>query len=353
MRRDASWGRCTSCSGGGGEALIPRATDYIARTLARTPHGHTAGRHRDGQRLGLGRHAACGPGADRVRYPPRMPGGLRTSHARPPLPVRGGGRRPGAAVHHRRRRWRRPPPGHAGRQDLAVPVLGVPVPSKHLNGLDSLLSIVQMPGGIPVATFAIGEAGARNAGLFAVALLARPRPGPGPAPRRLPHEPRPTRSWVSPSRSLRDPAGPDPRPARRGPARPDVHPGGAADGIRGDGARPRPRQPRRPHRPPAPAGVLPGRVGARDPRQGLRRGHHRVRERPSQRPRLPRAVLPRPAGAARRRADPGPAWSRRPSHGPVDSGPPISTPCSGRATVAGGIRRHRRPRPDQDGPTGV
>lgn len=54
-----------------------------------------------------------------------------------------------------------------------VPVLGVPVPSKHLNGLDSLLSIVQMPGGIPVATFAIGESGAKNAGLFAVALLAR------------------------------------------------------------------------------------------------------------------------------------------------------------------------------------
>lgn len=54
-----------------------------------------------------------------------------------------------------------------------VPILGVPVPSRHLNGLDSLLSIVQMPGGIPVATFAIGEAGARNAGLFAVAMLAR------------------------------------------------------------------------------------------------------------------------------------------------------------------------------------
>lgn len=53
-----------------------------------------------------------------------------------------------------------------------VPVLGVPVPSKHLQGKDSLLSIVQMPKGIPVATFAIGEAGAANAGLFAVALLA-------------------------------------------------------------------------------------------------------------------------------------------------------------------------------------
>jgi 5-(carboxyamino)imidazole ribonucleotide mutase len=53
-----------------------------------------------------------------------------------------------------------------------VPVLGVPVPSKYLRGEDSLLSIVQMPKGIPVATFAIGEAGAANAALFAVALLA-------------------------------------------------------------------------------------------------------------------------------------------------------------------------------------
>ena len=54
----------------------------------------------------------------------------------------------------------------------ALPVLGVPIPSKYLKGMDSLLSIVQMPRGIPVATFAIGEAGAANAGLFAVAMLA-------------------------------------------------------------------------------------------------------------------------------------------------------------------------------------
>jgi 5-(carboxyamino)imidazole ribonucleotide mutase len=54
-----------------------------------------------------------------------------------------------------------------------VPVLGVPVPSKYLRGEDSLLSIVQMPKGIPVATFAIGEAGAANAALFAIAMLAR------------------------------------------------------------------------------------------------------------------------------------------------------------------------------------
>lgn len=54
-----------------------------------------------------------------------------------------------------------------------VPVLGVPVTSKHLQGIDSLLSIAQMPKGVPVATFAIGEAGAVNAALFAVAILAR------------------------------------------------------------------------------------------------------------------------------------------------------------------------------------
>ena len=53
-----------------------------------------------------------------------------------------------------------------------LPVLGVPVPTRHLAGQDSLYSIVQMPKGIPVATFAIGEAGAANAGLFAVSLLA-------------------------------------------------------------------------------------------------------------------------------------------------------------------------------------
>ncbi len=57
-----------------------------------------------------------------------------------------------------------------------VPVLGVPVPSKYLHGQDSLYSIVQMPKGIPVATFAIGEAGAANAALFAIAMLATNEP---------------------------------------------------------------------------------------------------------------------------------------------------------------------------------
>ena len=53
-----------------------------------------------------------------------------------------------------------------------LPVLAVPIPSKHLQGLDSLLSMVQMPKGIPVATFAIGDAGSANAGLFAISMLA-------------------------------------------------------------------------------------------------------------------------------------------------------------------------------------
>jgi 5-(carboxyamino)imidazole ribonucleotide mutase len=66
-------------------------------------------------------------------------------------------------------------PGMVASQTL-VPVIGVPVQSRALNGLDSLLSIVQMPGGVPVATMAIGTAGATNAGLMAVAMLAVRRP---------------------------------------------------------------------------------------------------------------------------------------------------------------------------------
>jgi 5-(carboxyamino)imidazole ribonucleotide mutase len=65
-----------------------------------------------------------------------------------------------------------------------VPVIGVPVQSKALSGLDSLLSIVQMPGGVPVATMAIGTAGATNAGLLAVSILSNSRPGCAPGSRR-------------------------------------------------------------------------------------------------------------------------------------------------------------------------
>jgi 5-(carboxyamino)imidazole ribonucleotide mutase len=66
-------------------------------------------------------------------------------------------------------------PGMVASQTV-LPVLGVPVQSKALSGLDSLLSIVQMPGGIPVGTLAIGEAGAKNAGLLAVRILAASHP---------------------------------------------------------------------------------------------------------------------------------------------------------------------------------
>ncbi len=66
-------------------------------------------------------------------------------------------------------------PGMCASQ-TTLPVLGVPVKSKTLSGMDSLLSIVQMPAGIPVGTLAIGEAGARNAGLLAVSILANSRP---------------------------------------------------------------------------------------------------------------------------------------------------------------------------------
>jgi 5-(carboxyamino)imidazole ribonucleotide mutase len=58
-----------------------------------------------------------------------------------------------------------------------LPVLGVPIPSKHLSGVDSLYSIVQMPGGIPVGTLAIGEAGAKNAALLAIRILSLSNPG--------------------------------------------------------------------------------------------------------------------------------------------------------------------------------
>jgi 5-(carboxyamino)imidazole ribonucleotide mutase len=66
-------------------------------------------------------------------------------------------------------------PGMAAAKTL-LPVLGVPMPSRHLSGLDSLASIVQMPAGVPVGTLAIGQAGAINAALLATAVLARSRP---------------------------------------------------------------------------------------------------------------------------------------------------------------------------------
>jgi 5-(carboxyamino)imidazole ribonucleotide mutase len=68
--------------------------------------------------------------------------------------------------------WWRSSPAPALAAKTPLPVLGVPVPSKHLSGVDSLHSIVMMPKGVPVATFAIGDGGAANAALFAIAMLA-------------------------------------------------------------------------------------------------------------------------------------------------------------------------------------
>ena len=151
-----------------------------------------------------------------------------------------------------------------------LPVLGVPVPSTHLQGLDSLLSIVQMPAGVPVATFAIGAAGAHNAGLFAVAILAlhRCRAGRGGSTRSA----RAQTERVLDAQAAgvaRDPARRHRRRARRRPARPDVHAAGADDGLSRRGARSRPAQPGRARRRPPPPRRLRRRARAR--RAGRRR----------------------------------------------------------------------------------
>ena len=93
-----------------------------------------------------------------------------------------------------------------------LPVLGVPVPSRHLAGQDSLLSIVQMPRGVPVATFAIGISGAANAGLFAVALLAGTDAGLGA---KLERYRAGLRRMVAKMRLEEPPAGRPKRPRRR------------------------------------------------------------------------------------------------------------------------------------------
>ena len=147
------------------------------------------GRHRDGQRFGLGYHAARRNPTRGFRRPHERK--VVSAHRTPDLLYRyaeeaaGRGLQciiagAGGAAHL---------PGMLAAK-TTLPVLGVPVASKHLNGLDSLLSIVQMPGGIPVATFAIGEAGAKNAGLFAVAILARQDPALASQARSVPRLPR-------------------------------------------------------------------------------------------------------------------------------------------------------------------
>ena len=123
-------------------------------------------------------------------------------------------------------------PGMVAAQTL-LPVLGVPVQSKALNGLDSLLSIVQMPGGVPVGTLAIGEAGATNAGLLAVAILANERPALREKLRRFaPSSRQKVRRGDAADEARRAilPGGTD-RRARRRPARSDVRDRGAPHGL--------------------------------------------------------------------------------------------------------------------------
>ena len=91
------------------------------------------------------------------------------------LTLRPRGRKPGHPRYHRRRRSRRSFGGSDGSGNSA-PVVAVPIDSSVLKGLDALLATVQMPAGIPVATMAIGKAGARNAGLFAIQILALESP---------------------------------------------------------------------------------------------------------------------------------------------------------------------------------
>ena len=124
-----------------------------------------------------------------------------------------------------------------------LPVLGVPVPSRHLAGQDSLYSIVQMPKGIPVATFAIGEAGAANAGLFAVSLLAG---SDAELARKLAEYREQLREQVAAMQlpncpTCCDPPGRHARPARRRPAGPHVHGGRAHARLPRDGPRSRSR----------------------------------------------------------------------------------------------------------------
>ena len=158
-----------------------------------------------------------------------------------------------------------------------LPVLGVPVESKVLRGVDSLLSIVQMPRGVPVGTLAIGSAGAANAGLLAAAILARV-PGDPRGPGRVPARPRPTPWRSRPNELSPDADAPSHRPPfsprlargyRQRSTRTDVHPGRAADGLSRRGPRAMPRTARRAGRPldgrrPRPtsaglAGLLPSR----------------------------------------------------------------------------------------------
>ena len=205
-----------------------------------------------------------------------------------------------ACAHHRRRRRRCAPCRECSRRRRAVPVLGVPVPSKYLRGEDSLLSIVQMPKGIPVATFAIGEAGAANAG-----AVRRRDAGAGPirrSPTKLDRVPREAdrrgqRDDACRPQQRRDRARRLARPAGRRPARPHVLHGRAKPGLQGRRARSgRDRSRRQRRRSPHPRRLSRSRgSGRRSPRWPAPRPPN------SRTCRRPRSTTSRRASASRRR----------------------------------------------------
>ena len=229
----------------------------------------------------------------------RVPRRVRAPDARPAVPLRGGGARAaGSAASSRAPAARRTcpacwPPRPPSR------CFGVPVPSKHLQGLDSLLSIVQMPAGIPVATFAIGAAGAQNAALCAAAVLALSDSELAQRLDRLPRGADPSRARPHSCReSARDPARRHRRRAGRRPARTDVRAAGARHGLpRRRCSIPIPVAPRAPR--PTCTSAPPTRTLPRSTAlaSDVRRRHHRVRERPGGGARAARAHR---AGCARR-----------------------------------------------------
>ncbi len=167
-----------------------RAAVYFRRILARLRRTHrmpdsqtsarrlqSMGRRHHGQQLRPQVHAAGDRPATRARRAARSEDRLGAPHARLDVRVRVDGRGARTRGDHRRGRRRRPSPRNGRREDACFPCSAFPIPATMLNGLDSLLSIVQMPKGVPVGTLAIGEPGAINAALLATAIVSTARAG--------------------------------------------------------------------------------------------------------------------------------------------------------------------------------
>ena len=232
-----------------------------------------------------------------------------------------------------------------------VPVLGVPVMSKHLNGLDSLYSIVQMPAGVPVATFAIGESGAVNAALFAVAMLAGDDPELAASLQRyrvgaVPRRRRPVS--IAPPRRDTDPAAGRHRHAWRRSARPVCADGGPHDGLPHLRARPRRPCAGGRDRGPSSRGAVRRSGVARRARPRLCRRHHRVREPARRGARAARDEHVRGAVTSSGGRRPGP--HRREVLPLLDRRADRAVGAARRRLRRGGRRRHRRRCDRQDRP---